>query len=449
VLLRKRQPVRLADVSQHPAAAGFPAGHPVMTGFLGVPISVRGEVFGLLYLADKRTGEPFDDRDESVVVTLAAAAAVAIENARLFEAARSRQGWLNASIEVSSSLLSGDEPEEVLGLVARRARELSGAEGAFIALPVSDTHLLVEVTAGDAQHLAGIAIGIQTSACGRVLATGEPATTTGGQTIEELQGQHSGSLSIVPLGPPGSTEGVLGVIGSATDARLSTADMAELNSFARQATIALQVAQRRRDAERLTVLEDRDRIARDLHDMVIQRLFATGMQLESATRLVERPAAAERIRSAVHNLDGTIREIRSTIYGLQTTLTDPRPSLRARLLEVVDGGSEQLGFMPSMRLSGLVDTAVPAHTGEHLLAVVREALSNVARHAGATRVTVTLNVDDDVRLTVQDNGCGLPSDLERRSGLANLQSRAAELGGSAKFSSTPEGGTLVVWTVPL
>jgi signal transduction histidine kinase len=230
--------------------------------------------------------------------------------------------------------------------------------------------------------------------------------------------------------------------------------LAELRQFATHATVALQVAERRRDAERLTVLEDRDRIARDLHDLVIQQLFATGMQLESAARLVERPEAAERVRRAVDDLDTTIREIRSTIYGLQSTFVEQPVSLRARLLDVIDAGAEQLTFVPSMRLSGLVDTAVPPTVAEHLLAVVRESLSNVARHAQATQVDVTLAVESGtdgagLRLVIQDDGRGLPVEQGRRSGLANLADRAAQLGGSFGVLDRPSGGVEVIWEVPL
>ena len=225
--------------------------------------------------------------------------------------------------------------------------------------------------------------------------------------------------------------------------------LGELQAFAGNASLALELAERRRDAERLVVLEDRDRIARDLHDLVIQRLFATGMQLENAIRLIENPAAVQRVRLAVDELDTTIREIRSTIYALQAEPGQAATNLRTRLLEVVDAGAEQLGFAPSVRLSGLVDTAVPAALAEHLLAVLREALSNAARHAGAHRVVVDLHVDDGVRLVVRDDGCGIAADDSRRSGLANLAERAAQLGGTFEVGTGPGGGTELCWVAPL
>ena len=225
--------------------------------------------------------------------------------------------------------------------------------------------------------------------------------------------------------------------------------MEELSAFAAQATLGLEVAERRRDAEKLVVFEDRDRIARDLHDLVIQRLFATGMQLESAARLVDRPEAASRVRRAVDDLDTTIREIRSTIYALTAKPDDERGSLRGRLFEVVDAGTEQLGFTPAVRLSGLVDTSVPPEVAEHLLAVLREALSNAARHADASRVEVVLEVGDTLHLTVRDNGRGMPPEAGRRSGLANLAARAQAVNGRFEVTISPGGGAELLWTADL
>jgi signal transduction histidine kinase len=222
-----------------------------------------------------------------------------------------------------------------------------------------------------------------------------------------------------------------------------------LSSFAAQAAVALELAERRRDAERFAVFEDRDRIARDLHDLIIQRLFATGMQLEGAARLVEdRPEVSARVHRAVDDLDGTIRELRSTIYGLQAP-TDERSSLRALVLQAVDAGAEQLGFTPSLRMDGLLDTLVPIEVAEHLLAALREALSNAARHAGARSVDVRVILrDDELVMEVADDGAGL-GPTQRRSGLANLAARAQELDGALDLESAPGAGTRVTWRVPI
>jgi signal transduction histidine kinase len=445
LLIREPHPLRLDDLGKDPSAYGFPPGHPPMTTFLGVPIRVRGEVFGNLYLTEKRGGGAFDEEDEAVVLALAAAAGVAIENARHYDVARRRERWLQASGEISQALLSGSDPEDVLQLVATRALELSGAATSFIALPHGADRLLVEVAAGqDADHVQGVALSIADSPCGQVLTSGQPARMVGEAAGGVLAREVAGSAVITPM----ADRGVLVVTTPAGAPPLQRTEVAELSAFAAQASLALEVAERRRDAERLVVFEDRDRIARDLHDLVIQRLFATGMALESAGRLIERPEAAQRVRHAVDDLDTTIREIRSTIYALQNEPSAAAGSLRSRLFEVIDAGAEQLGYAPSVRLTGLIDTSVPADLADHLLAVLRETLSNAARHAGATSVDVLLEVDESVRLEVRDDGRGL-SDEGRRSGLANLAERARAVAGTFAAAPLPDGGPQVTFPAPL
>jgi signal transduction histidine kinase len=444
-LIRDPHPLRLDDLSSHARSFGFPPGHPPMHTFLGVPIRVRDHVFGNLYLTEKKGGGQFDEEDEAVVLALAAAAGVAIQNARLYSETRQRERWLAASSEVSIALLSGADPEEVLSLIACRAREVTDAGLALVALPMDEERLLLEVAEGEgANDLRGRLLDQAGSALGEVLRSGEVRKLTAGEGALAL-----GAGIAVPRG--GKDEPARGVLAlTGLPAADNAAVVRTLSSFAAQAAVALELAERRRDAERFAVFEDRDRIARDLHDLVIQRLFATGMQLEGAVRLIrERPEeAASRVHRAVDDLDGTIRELRSTIYGLQAP-QDGLPSLRALLLQVVDASTEQLGFAPSLRLDGLLDTLVPAHIAEHLLAVLREALSNAARHARATAVAVLVAVrDGQLLLEVTDDGVGI-STGGRRSGLANLESRAIELGGDLVTQSAKGRGTRLAWRVPL
>jgi len=251
----------------------------------------------------------------------------------------------------------------------------------------------------------------------------------------------------VPLGPD-AARGVL-VLTRATPSHDGVSELSELAAFALQATVALELAEGRRDAERVSVFADRDRIARDLHDLVIQRLFATGMQLESVLRLVEHPDARTRVHSAVDDLDATIREIRSTIYALHTGPSSAGPSLRAQVMEVADAGAEQLRRTPSVTVSGLLDSAVPDEVGAHLLAMLRELLSNADRHAGARVVEVELDVGRDLLLVVRDDGCGL-SGTGRRSGLGNVEQRAELLDGSFTAGPGRHGrGTELRWCVPV
>lgn len=443
-LIRDPRPLRLHDLAQHAASFGFPPGHPPMHSFLGVPIRVRDAVFGNLYLTEKRGGGDFDEQDEIIVRALAAAAGVAIQNARLYDESELRNRMVEASSEVSTALLSGSDPEDVLALIAQRARQVTGARLAFAALPIGEGRLLVEVADGEgAEQLRGRLLTASQTVLGEVIECGQSRDFQETWLLE-------GSMSLaVPLsGSSGVVRGVLAVSGIPTvNWEVS---QRTVTSFAAQASVALELAERRRALERYAVFEDRDRIARDLHDLVIQRLFATGMQLEGAIRLItDRPdEASKRVLAAVDDLDGTIRELRSTIYGLQAP-AGQRVSLRSKVLEVVDAGTEQLGFAPSLRMEGLLDTLVPESLAAQVLACLREALSNTVRHAAASSVEVRLAVDGELlTLEVRDDGVGI-ADHSRRSGLANLAVRAAQLGGELVLDAPPGEGTHLRWAVPL
>jgi signal transduction histidine kinase len=454
LLVDDPRPLRLHDLGEHPAAFGFPAHHPPMKSFLGVPIRVRNEVFGNLYLTEKVGGSDFDDEDENVVLALAAAAGVAIENARLYDDVRDRERRLQASAEVTTALLSGTEPEDVLRLVAARARDLAEADFAAIVLPLGDS-LVIEVADGDsAQRVTGKRIDPHASLIGDAFRGGStvaiddihqsPHWPKNSEALDDF-----GPLIIVPLVAGDSRHGVLWVGNLVGGRPFRDAHQAMLEAFADQAALGLELARQRRETEQLGLFRDRDRIARDLHDTVIQRLFATGMQLESSMRFMTGPEASQRVQSAVSDLDKTIKEIRSTIYSLQRSDRSSSNSLRARIVELIEELTPALGFTPNLRLEGLVDTRVATNVGENLLPVLREALSNTARHAKADRADVSLVVDDHwVTLTVTDDGVGLTAD-GHRSGLANLDARARTLGGTFTAQGAPEGGTEVSWRVPV
>ncbi len=431
LLIDDPRPLRLHDLGEHPAAFGFPANHPPMKSFLGVPIRVRDDVFGNLYLTEKVGGADFDDEDERVVLALAAAAGVAIDNARLYDEVRHRERWLQASAEVTTALLSGTEPEEVLQLVAARARHLTEADFAAIVLPLGDS-LVIEVADGDsAERVTGKRIDPQASLIGDAFRGGttiaiddihqSPHWPKNSEALDDF-----GPIIIVPLvAGGGARHGVLWVGNLVGGRRFRDAHRAMLEAFADQAALGLELARQRRETEQLSLFRDRDRIARDLHDTVIQRLFATGMQLESSMRFMTRPEASERVQNAVSDLDKTIKEIRSTIYSLQRSDRSPSNSLRARIVGLIEELTPALGFTPNLRLEGLVDTKVSTHVGENLLPVLREALSNTARHAKADRADVSVVVDEDsVTLTVTDDGVGLSAD-GHRSGLANLDAQSS------------------------
>ena len=434
LLLRDPRALRLSDLAAHTASSGFPAHHPPMRTFLGVPVRVGQSVFGNLYLTEKRDGQEFTEEDQSVVGALAVAAGIAVQNARLYEESRRRGAWMEAGREISTSLLSGTEPEEVIALVVDRVRDLLAANVAFVTFAQGDGLQLEASSGGDALAL----LSQLSDPLMEVLSTGRAQDVA----TEELSG------TAVPLGPSGLPGH--GVLVALWQQRPDPSATVDLTGFGAQAAVVLELAKRRREAERFAIIEDRDRIGRDLHDLVIQRLFATGMQLQSAIRLIEQdPAeAGARVNRAVDELDGTIRELRSTIYGLQAPLAG-RPSLRSRLLAVIDGATEQLGFAPALRLDGLLDTLATPEIAEHALATLREALSNVARHAHANQVEILVAVrGSTLQVRVEDDGIGMAQE-GARSGLRNLASRAEQLGGSLRVTSGPGNGTRLLWQVPV
>ncbi|MFC5889833.1 GAF domain-containing sensor histidine kinase [Kitasatospora sp. CM 4170] len=456
-LIRHPEPLRLEDLSAHPSSFGCPAHHPVMRSFLGVPVRVREEVFGNLYLTDKQGGEEFDADDEAVISTLAVAAGVAIDNARLYEEAQRQQRWLSASGEITRALLSGGSRSEVLELIAQRAREITGADLADVSVPVDGTGTVrVELAlGGDTGARAGLVVPLEGSLSGAACASGVPVTTADLAGDPRLSAGPSrfaglGPAVAVPLGrAEGQIDGVLLLAREAGRPEFTDREIGPLLGFADQAALALELAERRRDVEQLAMLEDRDRIARDLHDLAIQRLFATGMTLQSAARVIDHPGASDRVLRAVGDLDETIKIIRSTIFGLRAREEKGGQGLRSRVVRVTEEAQAALGFPPRLSMEGLLDTDVPTEVADHVVAVLGEALSNAARHARAGRVEVVLQATGSrVVLTVQDDGVGTP-EQGRRSGLRNLAERAETLGGVFELASPEPGGTRLSWSVPL
>ncbi|MFE9331509.1 GAF domain-containing protein [Streptomyces sp. NPDC006925] len=468
-LIRNPQPLRLPKLSAHPASYGFPPHHPPMNTFLGVPIRVRDQVFGNLYLTEKRGGAQFDEEDESVLSTLAVAAGVAIDNARLYEESRLRERWLQASAEITHNLMSGSDRGQVLGLIAERAREITAAALAVVAVPMEETDALtVELAIGlQAEAYRGLVLPAGNGLIGRAFESAAAVSapdlsgTGGGKTgpppaAGEGQGPGDGLPSAglgaavaVPIGSGDRVRGVVLLVRAAGRTPFSEKETEPLRGFAAQAAVAMELAERRRDAEEIAVLQDRDRIARDLHDLAIQRLFATGMTLQSAGRFIDHAEASERVLRAVDDLDETIKIIRTTIFGLRAREDAAGSGLRARAVRAVGEAAPVLGFPPSLRMEGLLDTQVSGEVADHVVAVLSEALTNTARHAGASRAEVVLETDgQQLRLAVSDDGRGIPPG-GRRSGLRNMAERARQLGGELELAGPPSGGAALVWRVPL
>ncbi|MER5960745.1 GAF domain-containing protein [Streptomyces sp. NPDC002057] len=460
-LIRDPQTIRLADLSTDPRAAGFPPGHPPMRSFLGVPIRVQGEIFGNLYLAEKRGGGEFNDYDVHMVRVLATEAGIAIGNARLYEAARQRERWIDGSVAVTTALLSGGDADDALAVVAEQARRLADADAGIVLLPAEDGGLeIVAVASPRPTKSLGVVIPPESAVVERLL-DGEAVFVTDASTdprmISRLTSPYGPSM-MLPLQSGGRVLGALATPRARGARQFTETERTLATQFASQAALALMMADAQRDRERLAVYEDRDRIARDLHDLVIQRLFATGMMLESAQRRSIVPAVREGVGKAVDELDVTIQEIRTAIFALQQGPAEAPSGLRTRVLREINMAAVPLGFKPAHRFLGAIDATVGELTGKNLIAALREALSNAFRHAEAGRIEVVVDAgvtlpdgSAGVRLEVADDGIGLPAG-GRRSGLRNLARRAESLGGASWCGpgiGEDGGGTTVVWEAPL
>ena len=454
VLIHDPKPLRLDDLTTHPASTGVPADHPPMRTFLGVPVRVRDEVFGNLYLTEKRDSGGFTEEDVSVVEALATAAGVAVENARLFEQSRRRQRWLEASSEVRAELLAGCTATDALQMVANRVRDLAVADHALILLvDEEDDVLRVHSYAGPGgPTLVGRQLADGDSVLAEITRDGVPrliptlAEALGGELGPDAAG--FGPAVAVALRSAGGATGVLIAVRDKGSRPLEPSEVPLLSSFADQAAVAIEFAEKQRTQWLLAVLADRDRIARDLHDHVIQRLFATGLGLQGTLRRAADPDVRARIQKAVEQLDETVREIRTSIFDLHTSGGNGMEGLRRRLLDTVAELTADATPTPSVRISGAVDTLVPPSVAEHADAVVREALSNALRHAGASELTLAVDAGEDLVIRVGDDGIGIPSDV-RRSGLANLAERARACRGTLDVVARESGGTLLTWRVPL
>ena len=453
LLIEDPRPLRLHDISEHPRSVGFPPNHPPMKGFLGVPVRTREEVFGNLYLAEKITDDPaapdFTAGDEEVVVALAAAAGVAVENARLYEQSRQREAWLEAAAVAAHALTGGADPLEAAHRVVTEARHVSGAdvvvlltedeEDADASHPVLTLTAAVGLpeTAPDALPVDLVLPGVAGDRRpGRIDVHGLAAALG----LRELAA--AGSL---PLRAGDRRLGALVLAWRDGDSRVD--DMLPVASaFGEQVALALEVSVLQADRARVAVLEDRDRIARDLHDLVIQRLFAVGLTVQAAARDAVRPAVQGRLEQAVEDLDETIKDVRRTIFQLQARRR--AGGLRDELESVLLEAREPLGFTPQLRTRGPL-SVVPPELAAELVAVLREGLSNAARHARASRVGVTVVTGADVELVVEDDGVGIPDGVTRRSGLQNLAQRAAAHAGSFEAGKGDGGGTRLVWRAPL
>lgn len=435
LLIKEPRVIRLHDLSTHPQSAGFPPHHPPMSTFLGVPVRIRGTVFGNLYLTEKVDGGDFTEQDEQLVEALARAAGFVVENARAYGVSERRRQWLEATAELAEALQPPVELDRVLQRIAATARTVSGARATAL-LSLSDKGELL-ATSSDPSDVGRVQAALDEVAA-------RPRMAENLDVSEMAVGEYA-ALAI-PLRAHLGDAGVLVALFDPAASKRGIEERELLASFADQAGLALDRAQAVADREELAVISDRERIARDLHDVVIQRLFATGLQLQGISMLAGASDVAERLEQAVADLDLTIKDIRGTIFELQNR----RPSsLRQEIRTLVREYVPVLGFAPTVRTLGPVDTAVTPEVRIHLLPVLREAISNVARHALADQAEVEVEVSDqEVVLTVSDDGSGVPPG-RAESGLRNARRRASGLGGSMDLRQNEPRGTVLTWRVPL
>lgn len=451
-LIEEPKPIRLDDISRHPASVGFPLHHPPMRTFLGVPVRIRDEVFGNLYLTEKADGQPFSDDDEVLVQALAAAAGIAVDNARLFEESRTREAWIEATRDIGTQMLAGADPAMVFRLIAEEALTLMAGAATLVAVPLDD-----EAPACEVDDLVIVEVAGEISPAVKQMTVAVSGTSIGGvfhdrtpRRFDRLDLAVDGPVEpgpalVLPLRAADTVAGVLVALRSADEQPFSDKQLDMMAAFADQAALAWRLATAQRQMREVEILTDRDRIARDLHDHVIQRLFAVGLTLQGAAPRARVPAVRESIYGSIDDLQEIIQEIRSAIFDLHAG-PSRATGLRHRLDKVID----QLAI-PALHTTvqytgplSVVDTVL----ANHAEAVLREAVSNAVRHANATSLAINVSVEDDVRVEVVDDGVGISGDITE-SGLRNLRQRADDAGGEFTVENMPTGGTLLRWSAPL
>jgi len=455
VLIQEAHPLRLAEISKDPRSVGFPKNHPPMGSFLGAPVKARGRVYGNIYLTEKQGAAEFDEEDERALVVLATQAGVAIENARLYEEAHRRERRLDALREISGATLAGSGEHELLELMARRARELVDADVSAV-VTASDDGDTLEITVADgaiAGELLGATFAAAGSIAGEVLRTRRPKhfpdLSADDQILRTMPGLGEiGPAMLVALGTHDRTFGAL-LIGNRKDGKpFGVEDLALIETFGAQAAVGLEYARSHSELQRLIVMEDRERIARELHDGAIQALFAVGMGLQGAATMAADEAMAARLEAAVGEIDRVIRDLRNYIFGLRPGILADR-QLDQAIRTLVQEFQERNDVLAIAEIDPAAAAELSSRAGD-VVQLVRELLSNVGRHSGAESCRITLSRQRDrVVLEVDDDGKGFdPASVRGGSGLPNLRGRTEALGGELTIESSRETGTTVRISLP-
>jgi two-component system, NarL family, sensor histidine kinase DevS len=455
LLIREPRIVRIADIGRDPGSVGFPANHPPMRSFLGAPVQAMGKVYGNIYLADKRGAGEFSLEDERSVQVLATQAGVAIANASLYQETRRREQWLQALREITSDILEGMEADSLLTSIAEHARELAGADAATI-LTTTSTPAKLVVTAAVGAYAAqvrGQSVPAAKSISGAVMESGKPlhtddAATHGGAYQPIIRRGHVGPAIFVALRVRGRSTGTLMVANTKGGGRFDGGMVRLVETFADQASIAIEYARAQADLRRLGLMEERERIARDLHDGIIQSLFAVGMGLQGTALLSASPETAARVEGAVGELDRIIRDLRNYIFGLRPGILADR-----QLDQAMRALGEEVESTSHIPVTIEVDAALSASLSARshdIVQLTREALSNITRHSRATHAVVRLAREgSEAVLSIEDDGVGFDAGVPSAgSGMPNMRERAATMGATLLVSSANGKGTTLRFTFP-
>lgn len=452
------------NIEEYENRSAWPKFHPVMRNFLGVPIRAHGRVLGRLYLSDKNTD--FTETDGNNVTLLGQAAAIAVENARLFEESNRRAQWIAASRSITATLLEKADEEESLELIAHEMRRVAHADVSLLVLPSVGNTWVCEIATGENSfEYIGLSFPQESYAQmviregnGLVVDASDPQSQ---RTIPELS--HFGPTLYAPMVARGQTLGVIILLRSANSPAFDLSDLSMAENVAKQAALALELSETRQTDAKAAQMEDRAQVARDLHDFAIQQLFATGMELSAARDTLASEGVdltvLEALDRGIGSIDESVTQIRQIIYSLR----DPNATvpLMKRLRHEFKQATNSLGFPPNVSIRHMeeiieddgeshteIDDEIGSDIADDLVAVTRECLSNAARHAQATAVSVELVINPTrVTLVIEDNGKGIDAQVSRRSGLSNLAARARRYHGTFSIRAGEDGtGTCIEWT---
>ena len=456
LLIHEPAPIRITTIAEHPKSVGFPANHPPMRSFLGAPVQAMGRVFGNIYLTDKRSADTFSKEDEESLVILATQAGVAIANATLYEETRRRERWLDALREITGEMLAGSDAESLATGIAERARELAGADAASILTESSVPGQLVVAAAVGAQaaQVRGQSVPAARSISGDVMKSGATLVTDDASAHRDayqpiIRLGRVGPAIFVPLRAQSGATGTLMVANSTGGRRFDPQTVRLVETFADQASVAMQYARAQADVRRVGLMDERERIAKELHDGVIQSLFAVGMGLQSTALMTGSPELGARIEGAVSELDKVIRDLRNYIFGLRPGILADR-QLDQALRSLGEEVQARSGFKIAVEIDRDLAATLSGQSHE-IVQLTREALSNVVRHANAKNTAVRLvRTGRNALLSIQDDGSGFDAKRDSQgSGLRNMRERAASMGGKLRITTRRGHGTSLRITFPL